>query len=200
MKARWLAPILFAVACDADPAEPEPTELDARVAVGEVEGTDIVLGAMVDGDTVAIYQCGGDQTFATHTGWFRGRIGLDDDLDAFELTLGDLELVGTRDSEGLEGELVEADGTRHPFRVDGVADDDTTGVYLATEGDVSVGVVVRDEGGELVAQGASCEGLLPCEQVIILSPLTVTDGRIDVQVSTEAGLVDMQVTRSLTAP
>lgn len=191
---------LASVMACAEPDEDEATYLDARSAVGVVEGTDIVLGAMIDGDSLAIYQCGGDQTFATHTGWFRGTIGDGDDLDAFELVLDDLTLRGIRDSEGLEGELIEADGSEHPFRVAGVTDDEQAGVYLANDGGVSVGVVVREDGGELVAQGASCEGLRPCEQVIILAPLTVTDSRIDVQVQTESGVVDTQVVRSLEAP
>ena len=195
----WLAPLAMAMACaEPDPYE-GPTELDARAAVGAVEGTDIVLGALIDGDSLNVYQCGGDQTFATHTGWFRGVIGNGDDLDAFELVLGDMQLRGSRDEDGLEGELVEADGSEHHFRVDAVADDDEAGVYVADVGDVHVGVVVRpDANGELVAQGASCEGTLPCTQVIILAPLTITDEKIDVQVDTQSGQLDIQVTRTLT--
>ncbi|MEX1363236.1 MAG: hypothetical protein AB1Z98_08925 [Nannocystaceae bacterium] len=194
---RWLAPLVLTMACDAEPEDPT---LSTRVAVGTVEGTDIVLGALIDGDELAIYQCGGDTTFASHTGWFRGRFGAGDDTDAFELVLDDLRLEGLRDADGLEGELVEADGTRHDFRLDPVADDAEAGVYTVAEGDVSVGVVVRTDGDAVVAQGAACEGRLPCTQVIILAPVTIADERIDVSFTTSSGLSEAQVTRTFTAP
>ncbi|MCA9794705.1 MAG: response regulator [Candidatus Eremiobacteraeota bacterium] len=149
----WLAPLAMAMACaEPDPYE-GPTELDARAAVGAVEGTDIVLGALIDGDSLNVYQCGGDQTFATHTGWFRGVIGNGDDLDAFELVLGDMQLRGSRDEDGLEGELVEADGSEHHFRVDAVADDDEAGREVLVELLTSVGYEVRavDDGQKMLA-------------------------------------------------
>lgn len=200
-----LAPGLLALGCgpqDDEPYDdgPEPTELRARVLVGTVEGTDLALGALLDGDTLAVYQCGGDTTFASHTRWFRGLVGAGDDPDGFELVVDDMTLVGIRTADGLEGELVEPDGTRRPFAVDPVDDDDQPGIYVATHDGLSTGVVVREQDGELVAQGASCTDERECFQVIILPPLDVTTEGIAVQVQTDDARLDTVVARTLEAP
>ncbi len=184
---------LLVPACDS--VEPEP-ELEARVLVGDIEGTDIVLGALLDGDTLAVYQCGGDDTFDSHTLWFRGAIG---DDDTFEVERDGLTLVGTRSVEGLDGELVEADGTRHAFHVDPVEDDDDAGVYIASEAGLAAGVVVLPQGDGFVAQGAACDDD-ECFQVIILPPLTITTQRIPVQVMTATDTLTFDVVRTLAAP
>ncbi|MEM7160289.1 MAG: hypothetical protein AAF799_46050 [Myxococcota bacterium] len=192
-----LAAPLLALACDpADTGGELDVEPEFRVAVGNVENTDIVLGALVDGDSLAIYQCGGDETFETHTGWFNGEI---DEDEAFSMTLHGMELSGTRDEDGLSGELVDAEGNRHAFRVDAVEDDATDGIYVVEDAGVSVGVVVQEQGGALTAQGSGCDERRACAQVIILAPLTVEDDAIDVQIDFE-GVRDLTVTRTLAAP
>ena len=201
-----LALVMPTLACDAyepEPQpEPEPAALEARVLVGTVEGTDLVLGALLDGDTVAIYQCGGDTTFASHTRWFRGLVGFGDeaDPDEFELVEGDMTLVGLRTTDGLEGELVEPDGSRHPFVLDPVGDDDEPGVYVAVHDGLTTGIVVRRDGDSTVAQGASCDAQDECSQVIILPPLDLTTRSFPVQVEVDGSLVDVEVSRTLVAP
>ena len=192
-----LAAPLLALACDPGDTSGElDVEPEFRVAVGNVANTDIALGALVDGDTIAIYQCGGDQTFETHTGWFNGTIDAD---QTFSMTLHDMELTGTRDEDGISGELIDTDGTRHAFRVDAVEDDSEEGIYVVADGDVSIGVVVQADGNDLTAQGSGCDDRRSCAQVIILSPLTIEDEAIDVQIDFD-GVRDLTVTRTLEAP
>ncbi len=196
-----MASALLVVACDSDPYQEEPVELEARSLVGVVEGTDVALGALLDGDTLAVYQCGGDQTFETHTRWFRGTIGNDDGPNAFEVVSEDFTLVGTRTEDGLDGDLIEPDGTRHAFHVDPVADDSDAGVYVAEHEGRSAGVVVREEGGELIAQGASCSASPRlCDQVIILAPLAVESDRLDVQLDIDGMRIDLEAQRTFVAP
>lgn len=211
----WLRSAIFLLpyglsfgAFGCDGAEPEPgTQLDARTLVGAVEQTDIALGVLLDGDELAIYQCGGEKSFATDTRWYRGMIGesgesgeSDGDPDAFELRTDDARLVGTRTAEGLEGELVQADGGRHAFVLEPVADDALPGVYLAQSGGLVTGVIVREQGGELTAQGASCDAERVCSQVIILPPLSITSGTLAVRVAYGTTWLDAEVTRTLIAP
>lgn len=192
---------LSAAACDDPDDDPyAEAELEARVLVGTVDDTDLVLGALLDGDVLSIYQCGGDETFATHTRWFRGLVGNGDDPDAFSLVYGDMTLRGQRTADGLHGELVLADGTEHAFAVDPVGDDDVPGVYVAEHDGLRTGVVVREVGGELTAQGASCTDRDECSQVIILPPLAVTDETLPVQVDADGMVLDVVVSRTLVAP
>ncbi len=186
---------MLASACDTASTDDQPT-LEARVLVGEVDGTDIVLGALVDGDRFAVYQCGGDQTVETHTDWFRGEF----DGDAFDIEEQGLRLTGTRSVDGLDGELIEADGTRHSFHIDPVEDDDEAGVYISSEGGLSTGVVVLPGSDGLVAQGASCREPDECFQVIILAPLTIANQQIAGQVLVDGSTVDLEVSRTLVAP
>lgn len=197
-----VATALLSSGCEpySDDDDTEGTELQARAAAGTVVGTDIVMGALIDGDTLAIYQCGGPTTVASHTGWFRGTIGIDGDADGFELQSGEMTLSGRRDSDGLEGELLDAEGTLHNFRLDAIDDMATAGVYIAEQYELQVGVVVQGEGDAMTAQGAACRRGTPCDQVIILAPLTIADGEIDVQVLDDGNPTDLQVRRTLTAP
>ncbi|MEM9454499.1 MAG: hypothetical protein AAGF11_09995 [Myxococcota bacterium] len=196
-----LAPLLLALACDSAPAD-ERIELEARTLVGTVEGTDLALGVLLDDDTIDIYQCGGEQTFDTHSYWFRGVIGAGEDPNAFEIEREGFTVVGVRTAEGLEGELVEPDGTRHPFHTDPIADEDVPGVYVAEHDGRTTGVIVRQDGDTLVAQGSSCTSTQPrrCDQVIILAPLTVESGQIDVQVETDNEALSVAVARTLIVP
>lgn len=196
-----LAPLLLALACDSAPAD-EPVDLEARTLVGTVEGTDLALGVLLDDDTIDIYQCGGDQTFDTHSLWFRGVIGAGEDPNAFEIEREGFTLVGLRTTEGLEGELVEPDGTRHPFHTDPIADEDVPGIYVAEHDERTTGVIVRQDGDTLVAQGSSCTSTAPrrCDQVIILAPLTIEQGQINVQVAFDGREQDVVVARTLFTP
>ncbi len=193
---------LLALACDPEPAGPaEGTDLDARAAVGAIDSTDLSLAALLDEDALTVYMCGGDETFDSHTRWFRGSFGEGDDPDAFELVSDGMTLVGTRTADGLTGELVEADGSRHAFAIDPVDDDSDLGLYFASQDDRNTGVVVREEGGELVAQGASCTRTNECNQVIILPPLAITNKTIQVQVEFDTGSTEeILVAHTLIAP
>ncbi|MCA9710494.1 MAG: hypothetical protein KDK70_31930, partial [Myxococcales bacterium] len=181
----WALVLGLLPGCDPEPTD-ERIDLQARALVGTVDDTDLALGVLLDGDALAIYQCGGPQRFDSHTRWFRGVVGAGDDPNAFELVSDGFTLTGIRTADGLEGELVEPDGSRHPFAVDPVADDAQAGVYVAEQDGRTTGVVVREDGG-LTAQGASCTTSAPvrCDQVIILAPLAIQSDTIDVQVDVD---------------
>lgn len=191
------APVVLA-GCDDGYTEPSDAQLEARVLVGEIEGTDIALAVLVDGDDISVYQCGDEDNVDTETRWYHGTIGTSDDPDAFDLEAEteDGRITGRRSADGLEGEVELSDGTIASFRVEGVADDAEAGVYLAQDGDLSTGVIVRGEGDALEFQGATCDQVA-CFQVIILAPIAIDGGRFSVQADTGGTALDTVVERVL---
>ncbi len=180
---RFAAALLVAplFACDSYEDEPEPeSELQARVLVGAVDDTDIVLGVLIDGDDIAVYQCGGPRTVQTHTLWYRGSIGDAANPDAFDLEADGFRLVGMRSADGLGGELLDPSGDSFTFVVDPVAEGGAAGVYLGIHDGLHTGIIVRGEGDDLTAQGATCGRNDPCSQVIILSPIAIVGNGLTV--------------------
>ena len=175
----------------ADGADPEPIALDARVHVGKVEGTDVVMGAIVESnDTLTIYSCGGPTTTATHTRWFGGTFGVEGDPNAFSMTTDDFVMQGERTADGLSGELVEPDGTAHAITFAPTADDEAPGLYTATMDGCRTGVVVFDDG---TTQGTYCNSQGEFTQVIILQPGDLSANGFEVSVERPDGPLSFMV-------
>ncbi len=193
------AAVLALGACDE--ASDEPNEPVARVFVGEIDGTDIDVAVLVDGDAIAVYQCGGPQTVATQTRWYRGTIGTDDDVDAFVLETDGVQVVGRITEDGtVEADLVQADDTRAAMRVDPVDDDADAGVFVEGDADRDTAVIVQGEGTDLSAQGASCSAGT-CSSVIILPPIVIDASKIAVQITDgTSNILDVTVAKTLAPP
>ncbi len=128
--------------------------------VGALTGTDARAAAVVEGESVLLYRCGGPTSMAS-TRWLLGtrngeRISLAKDDARFEGRLEDGRLVGMfEDGTPLEGPVTERGGT--------------IGLYQATDGACRTGVIV----GPGWIQGTSCDADGRLRQVSPDGPVAV---------------------------
>lgn len=151
-----------------------------RVRVGTAPGSDVVFGALVE-DTVSVYVCGGDSTFATHTRWFRDA-ALDDD-GAFEMTLDGWTITGTAEEDRITATLRDEAGAELELDGNGVPEDGLAGLYTKEIDGCTTGLVVRGEGDDVQTQGTWCSDQSQFAQVIVLEPLALTSMGIHVEVT-----------------
>jgi len=181
MNARWspipccLALSLFVVGCS-DDGQLRP----ARVRVGTADMGDVVFGAVVE-DRISVYVCGGPQTFATHTRWFRDGEIADD--GSFTIELEGWTLAGELEGEVVTAELRDPDGATLQLEGAGVTEDGVAGLYTANVDGCTTGVVVRGDENDPKAQGTWCDDQSNFAQVIVLEPLVLTDMGIEVSVT-----------------
>jgi hypothetical protein len=171
----------------------EPTTLEARVLVGQVDDSDIVLGVVAEGDALTVYACGGTQTFATHTRWFQGSFGEGDDPDAFEIEQDGFSLQGRRTPDGLSGVLHEPDGSMRTIAAFPTAEDTLSGLYFATVDGCRTGVVLFATPDGVDGQGTYCNDQGEFIQVIILQPVQLRADGIEVEVEKDEGAMSFFV-------
>ncbi|HET6584640.1 MAG TPA: hypothetical protein VFG69_14375 [Nannocystaceae bacterium] len=170
-----LAALALAIAGCSDDGQLKP----ARVRVGTATTGDVVFGAVVE-DTVSVYVCGGDTTFATHTRWFRDA-ELDDD-GSFEMTLDGWTISGSVADDRLAASLESDMGEALELAGEAVAEDGLAGLYTAELDGCTTGLVVRGEGDDVQTQGTWCSDQSQFAQVIVLEPLALTSMGIHVEV------------------
>jgi hypothetical protein len=177
-----LAAILL-VACATTESD-DPIELSERVHVARVDGSDVMLGAIVEGSSLTVYVCGGPSTFETHTRWFRGGFGEGGDADAFAIEADGFVLRGSRTEDGLEGALVEPEGVEHAFATTPTTDSDAAGLYTTAVDGCTTGVVVMPDS---TLQGTYCNSAGEFTQVIILQPSDLSANGFEVSVERPDG-------------
>lgn len=179
MHARWISRCLalsaFVAGCS-DDGQPGPS----RVRVGTADMGDVVFGAVVE-DRISVYVCGGPQTFATHTRWFKD--GELDDDGAFAMELDGWMLSGAVDGELVTASLRDPDGFVLQLEGAGVPEDEVAGLYIAPIDGCTTGVVVRGDENDPQAQGTWCDAQANFAQVIVLEPLVLTSMGIEVSVT-----------------
>jgi hypothetical protein len=181
----WFA--LAAVGCDPfpdSPGAPElPGEVGPRAYVGVVEDTDIVIGAVVEADRLRIYTCGG-ATSMDASRWFKGSAG-----DDFTIEKDDWTITGAWVDGRIVGELLSPAGDVHPWSADLAAPGTDSGLYAASTGSCTSGVVIRQDapGGATRAQGTWCDGQGNLAQIIVLAPVAATPQGILVEVEPPRG-------------
>lgn len=185
--------MLLMVACGDPPA--------TQVFVGHLDQTEIDVAVLVEGEAIAVYQCGGPQTVATETRWYVGTLGTDEDPEAFDLEADGVHVTGKVTAEGIAAELVRETGARTPLRVVAVPEDGDAGVYLEDNLDRETSVIVQEANGDLLAQGGTC-GIGACSQVIILAPIVIEGGQLGAQITdgTSNTLIDVVVKKTLLPP
>ncbi len=158
----------------------------ARQRVGTATSGDVVFAAVVEGD-ISVYVCGGATTYATHTRWFRD-LALADD-GGFEATLDGWTITGVAEDDAIAATVVgPADET---IELDGRAarEDSIEGLYTQTLDGCATGLVMREEGGELLSQGTWCSDQNEFAQVIVLEPVLTSEG-IHVEVTKPSGTTE----------
>jgi hypothetical protein len=171
---------------DADTGEDE-LPLEARTLVGQVDGSDIVLGIVVDDDDVTAYACGGVDTYATHSRWFEGSFGDDGDPDAFAIELDGFLLSGERSQNAIAGSLREPDGTTRSFTTAPTDEDGLSGLYDADLDGCRTGVVLFATPDGIEGQGTYCSDGGEFIQVIILQPVELKANGVEVQIDKADG-------------
>lgn len=124
--------------------------------VGEVTGTDAVVGIAVKDDELVIgYVCGGPTTISDLTSWVSGPLN----GTAFEAERGGDAVIGTFDASGdtISG-VVDVDETDRPFTATRVPDGSAGGLYGAglDDRDCLTGVVVIDGPSQRVQGASTC--------------------------------------------
>lgn len=158
----------------------------ARQRVGTATTGDVVFAAVVEGD-ISVYVCGGATTYATHTRWFRD-LALADD-GSFEATLDGWTITGTAEDDAITAELVgPAD---EMLELDGRAarEDSIEGLYTQMLDGCTTGLVMREDGGEVLSQGTWCSDQNEFAQVIVLEPVLTSEG-IHVEVTKPSGTTE----------
>jgi hypothetical protein len=157
---------------------------DVDMYVGAVGKTDMVVGVSHADDKLRIYTCAGPAHLETSR-WFKGSVG----DGPFELVNGAWSITGAWVEGRLEGTLHTPEGDALPWSADPVAGDTHAGLYAATTGSCTSGVVIQQAtpDGPLQAQGTWCDGQGHFAQIIILSPLVATARGIAVAVAGRRG-------------
>jgi hypothetical protein len=146
-----------------------PAPLGA-VYVGRVEGSDLALAVVVDGEQLVAYVCGGARTFDSHTAWYRGARTPGGASAELVGPRGALRLVwGDSDAEGV---FVDANGQSFRWQIARVSEGSRAGLYDRSEPGCRAGAIVLDErGAESSVQGVACDPAGRRSQVTPIMPL-----------------------------
>jgi hypothetical protein len=147
------------------------TTTPTKVFAGPIDQSDIVIGVVIHGSSVALYSCGGASTYATASRWFIGSL----DTGTFSLTKEGWTATGVVSDAKVTGTLVSPDhATTLTWSTPLYADNDGSGLYeVVATGGCMTGVVVWSAGGTLKTQGTWCDGSGSFEQVIPVTPAEV---------------------------
>jgi len=147
-------------------------QLDAgghEVLIGQVEDSDVRVGALADGARIRVFLCGGPSSYASATHWLRAELDRD---GRFRAESDVLELSGSIADGVLEAERV-LDGERTVVRAERVRAGTLAGLYEAKAECGTVGLIVaHDEpDADPVAQGACVGGGHLPDQVNPIEPI-----------------------------
>ncbi len=178
----WIASLSVAWLALAGCAEESVAPLDGGVVsyAGALEGSDAVAAVAVSGDTVALYVCGGDTSYATRSRWYSGtRVGDEADVASTDggtahVDFGDTEITGT---------ITEPGAQPFAFRLDMMRPGGPGGVYSVVDSGCRTGVVVIDHGAmtEPTVQGTWCSSQDIFAQVTPITPVDDSTREIDVE-------------------
>jgi hypothetical protein len=180
----------------------EPPALDASSAatrlVGEASSADIAVGFVAQGDRIAAFFCGGAQSFAADSHWFRGPGRLDGRTYVLRAADGwAVQFMGT--SEGARGILARPGRARLRWTALPATPGTLEGLYDGRDPQGLAGLVVRPAGtpdGGMKPQGAFRtleERFFQIEPSVSFGGV---DGTLSVFVNMPDGLREMLVTRT----
>ncbi|MFO0650064.1 MAG: hypothetical protein U0326_27835 [Polyangiales bacterium] len=146
---------------------------ERAVFVAPIDGTDAAIGAVVMGDAIAVYVCGGPTRYASVSQWFEG--GLDAD-GAASWILGDTTMRVRREGHALSVSLSMGDLGARALRATRVPDEGLAGLYEATDDGGRVGVIVLPavQGGDPSVVGAWRSRMGIASQVTPIRPLLLS--------------------------
>ena len=172
----------------------DASESDAAVAevqrwVGQVEDTDIRIGAVVDrGERARIFFCGGPSSYETATRWITVEVGED---GAYTYEENGWRVTGRVEREVIRGELTRDGGDSSSFSVEPIAPGTLAGLYEGQSDCGRLGLIVTHPrpSDDPSAQGACVGAGHPPEQVNPILPIALVGDEIGVKIGeTEASV------------
>lgn len=166
----------------------------ANYYVGELEGTDALIGFAIEQDPgeeaehVAAYICGGAQTLITHTRWFGGVSGPADSLEKDGWRID----IAEQSEALLRGSVVPPTGQGAAIAFElARATAELSAIYTLLDGDCRAGAIVidgEDQNGETSAepvfQGARC-AVQNVSQVTPILPLALNAEGLEVEIDAD---------------
>ena len=165
------------------------------IYVGQVGGEGATYAAVArQGDRLVAFFCNGDPTTESYPGWFKGTVA---DDGSFRLERDGWTVAGILDAAGVQGLLGEPAGDVSPWAAT-LPPASLAGLYASFHRDCTTAVIVLDPSP---ASDPRVRGAWWCEddadepvfQVTPLLPLTVTDGRLHVEIAFESGVKELEV-------
>jgi hypothetical protein len=167
---------------------------EVRVFVGELEGSDVKLGAVVATGRARLFFCGGPTSYAERTRWLEVEL---DERARFELDQDDWHVRGQLVGTSLSGELEHAAAAAAAFDAELARRSTLAGLYEGTADCGRVGLIVsqRDQDAPAAGQGACVGPGHAPEQVNPILPISLQDdGSIRVEVEAGDGSREARVT------
>ncbi len=176
--------LLFALGCascstdDATGSGGADGTVTQETFVGAVAGTDVRLSLVRDGEALALFFCGGADSYATSTKWIRSSAP----GPAYDLGEGGWKATFSVEGTSATGTVDRGVGVPLAWSAALVDEAGLAGLYEAEEQDGRVGVVVTlDEAGQPVVQGALVTATIAA-QVVPIAPVERVSDRLRVQV------------------
>ncbi len=177
---------------DADGSGGAKPAVGQRTFVGEVAGTDVRVAVVREGDALALFFCGGPQSYATSTQWIRTTIA----GESFSVTGGAWTSSVELGEDVATGSVDRGDGVALPWRADLVAQDGLPGLYEALEADGRAGVIVDvDATGAPIVQGALVTATIAA-QIVPIAPVARVGNTLRVTVELATGPKEITVTQA----
>jgi hypothetical protein len=169
----------------------------ARTFVGNVQGIDARVGLVVEGPLAFVFFCGGPNTYATATKWFRGSVSL---AAPFSLQQTGWTAAGALQSDGvtINGTLDRGGdaGTPLTWSATEVSPATAAGLYEATDTDGVAALIVEQP---MPTDTASLQGAFKTTAGGVISqvvPLMPVVGGFKVQVTVGGVMKELIMTRS----
>lgn len=188
---------------DAGAAEPDAAEHDAaadvpHTLVGAVEGTDVLLGAVIAGRHARVFFCGGERTYAQDTYWLQ--LELDAQGQFTHIENDSFAVEGQLRGTTLAGRLMRGDQPTAAFSAEIAREGTLAGLYDGSADCGKLGLIVRQGAKIDIARGqGACvgPGHTP-QQVNPILPIALDDdGTIPVElISDDDGAMPASVSRT----
>lgn len=167
-----------------------PVEEQTDFFAAPIEGSDAVFALSVSNDELLLYVCGGENTFDRYSRWYAGTPaygGLPTTLVSAD---GSIAHVTVSDA-GVEGEVVELDGTTLTLDAPRPTEDHPAALYAAMTDGCRTGVVVfTNEDGDAEARGTWCSAEGIYAQVTPILPVTSLSERMTVEFQSASSSIE----------
>lgn len=137
-----LTTLALLVACGAPPTGTAPTPHADGVYVGAIADSDALIAIVIEGNDVAAYTCGGEDTWEHLTGWYTGTVN-DGRIDDAVGTTG-WRLEATRTGNRWNGSLTRLDQT-FSFSAEPAAPGTAAGLYVLDTASREAGLIIDND-------------------------------------------------------